>query len=278
MAPRWAQWRVERPRALIVLVSYIGAQERHIEKYATLLNGLRCDVLAVFPPPLLLWLPHSAARLAAQLLARIADWRAQHLRLPFLLFSFSGGPKAVTYKLLQLLEASDLRFALAGEAYDSGPADFRSAAGLRLLAPSGSGAARRAAARASRYLLDAALGAYFERERETYWATLASGGGDRPGAPVLILHSADDALCESEPVAAFEAALHARGRRDVTRRCWAQSEHVQHLRRHPEEYGRLVGGWLERAIAAWPPRAEVSQMGAEGRETKTQTQPPRARL
>ena len=67
-----------------------------------------------------------------------------------------------------------------------------------------------------------------------------------PGVPSLYLYSADDPLCD---VAKLESLLAARKQAgaDVRSVRWETSQHVGHLRSHPQEYSEALLQFLERA-------------------------------
>jgi dipeptidyl aminopeptidase/acylaminoacyl peptidase len=88
---------------------------------------------------------------------------------------------------------------------------------------------------------------------------LERGGCD--AAPVLLLHSADDALAPAADVDRFAGALRGRGRR-VTAVRWAASPHVGHLKAHPQRYAAAVAAWLADACATW--HAARSSSGSGG--------------
>jgi pimeloyl-ACP methyl ester carboxylesterase len=186
----------------------------------------------------------------------LADSLSEEVRLrgvrPVLLVSFSGGAKACTAALLELVARDPshaaLRACLAGEAYDSAPVDFRSARGVAFLAPPGSAAWRRALAAAAAVALDAVALSHFERQRRRYWASLEAGCG--PGCPVLLLFSEDDPLVPPGDIRTFAAALR-RGGRAVSEQVWPHAAHVGALREHPEAYRRAVRAWLEQACGRW---------------------------
>jgi pimeloyl-ACP methyl ester carboxylesterase len=241
----------------------MGATASQLRSYRELLGRLSCDVFICLPSPLLLWLPHSAERTAAELLCRIAVVQKQSQRRPIYFILFSGAPKAVYYKALELLlkqEYASLRADVAGEFYDSGPADFCSNDGVRFLAPTGSSAVRRLAVRAAQRVLDAALGSYFEDERRAYWATLEQAEALLRNVPVLLVHSADDELVSAASVLRFHTALLVNGRTNVTRHCLKQSPHVQHLRTDAETYSQLVANWLADGDTAWRASVASSQV------------------
>ena len=79
----------------------MGAQPRHLAAYAALYTRLGCEVAAVYPPTLHMWLPHRALSLATVVANELAADVAARGPRPLLLCSFSGAAKAVTYRFLQ---------------------------------------------------------------------------------------------------------------------------------------------------------------------------------
>lgn len=69
------------------------------------------------------------------------------------------------------------------------------------------------------------------------------------GRPMLYLYSCDDPLAHGARITELVAEKRQRGQ-DVQARCWDSSEHVGHLRRHKEEYTRLLLGHLARCEAS----------------------------
>lgn len=263
-APQLRWWRgwgagATAPPPLVVLVAWMAAGKGPLARHAELYRNLGCEVVAVRPKPLGMWLPHRALQLAAVLADGLSE--EVHLRgvRPVLLVSFSGGAKACTAAFLELMASTPahapLRACLAGEAYDSAPVDFLSARGVAFLAPPGSPAWRRSLAAAAAVALDAVALSHFERQRRRYWAALEAGCG--PGCPVLLLFSEDDQLVPPSDVRAFAAALR-RGGRAVSEQVWPHAAHVGALREHPEAYRRAVRAWLEQACGRWRQQATGS--------------------
>jgi pimeloyl-ACP methyl ester carboxylesterase len=61
----------------------------------------------------------------------------------------------------------------------------------------------------------------------------------RLALPTLYLYSRDDPLACAAKLDGLVAARRAAGA-DARAHCWPESPHVGHLRRHPEQYKRLV--------------------------------------
>ena len=177
--------------------------------------------------------------------------------------TFSGSCKAIYYQVLRLITGqhgaaaaaryAPVRLCGCGQIFDSSPVDFLATLGVRFLAPPGSPRWRAAAAHAASAALTAVCAANFERQRAEMWEALeGAGAGMVPGAPTLLLFSDDDSLAEASVVEAFAKRLESRGAAGSVRtRRWQSSEHVGHLRVHPEEYEAAVAALLADAREAW---------------------------
>lgn len=69
------------------------------------------------------------------------------------------------------------------------------------------------------------------------------------GQRSLYVYSSDDPLCDAAKVDSLVAARRRAGHR-VTAKRWAASQHVGHLRCHPEEYRQLLGAFLAEVAGA----------------------------
>lgn len=242
------------PVPLVVIIGWMQSQQKHVAVYGTLFAGqLHADVVSVRPEPLNLWVPCRARSLARRLLDELRDELGRSGPRPVAFASFSGAAKACYVAVLHLL-AQDASYSavkanLVGELYDSGPIDFISRAGVMFLAPSGAPRLQRAGVSALATALDAVWGPEFERQRREFWAAITRSLP--PTCPVLILHSEDDTLSPPAFIQAFEAELRRNGRSSVRRVCWQESEHVAHLRKHPDEYTAAVKQWLEDCARCW---------------------------
>ena len=81
------------PPALVLHLAHLAAPVRIARRYQAAYAGLGLDTLSVLPPPLLLWFPRLALRLAVEALEALAvDFAAGGPR-PVLIAAFSGAPK-----------------------------------------------------------------------------------------------------------------------------------------------------------------------------------------
>ncbi|KAI8464419.1 MAG: hypothetical protein J3K34DRAFT_461927 [Monoraphidium minutum] len=259
---RGADWAPPAPpRPLVVLLTWVGAQERHIATYVSLLHSCGWDALVAPPPALAIWTPAWAARNARAVLAALDDELRAAGERPVVFFSFSGAIKSVYYRLLLLLAGGGreaaafaaVRRCAVGQAFDS-PVDFTSEAGQRLLAPAGPGplpALARGALSAAAGALDFALLEAFEADRAAMWSALRHPPFK---GPVLILYSYCDGLVDAARVAALARQLRLSGHA-VLEQAWPDSPHVAHAAAHPDEYASCVRWLLRGAEQEWAARA-----------------------
>lgn len=247
-------WRLQPSVAkapLVVLLGWAQAELKHLAAHVGLYNRLGCDVCAVQPGTLNLWVPALASRQADVLLAALAEDEAATGRRTLLLVAFSGAPKTSLVPLLHAL-SSEPRFSpvadsLCGLAFDSGPLDFVSSTGELFLAPPGSGTVRRRAVHALAVALDTLLLSTFESQRAAFWAMLEAASPLPAASPILLMYSEDDELAPASRIRLFRDALQRRGR-VVRELWWAQSSHVGHLRDHRAEYEAAVRAWVAECI------------------------------
>ena len=268
--------------ALVLHLAHLAAPARIARTYQAAYAGLGLDTLSVLPPPLLLWFPRLALRLAVEALeALAADFAARGPR-PVLIAAFSGAPKVSTaaprrsaaketgtdgefgvakaclYKLLHVLSGREprhealgrrLRPWFVGTVFDSGPVDFTSSAGTEFLKPSGPPGPRRALAagllNAAAAALDLAFLPRFERERREMWLALECSP---VRGPALFLFSEDDRQVDVAAVERLIDGLRLQGREVLVQR-WQRSAHVAHLRHHKAEYLAAWGRFLRAALA-----------------------------
>ena len=252
----------QAPVPLVVILGWMQAQQKHVDVYGGLFSEqLHADAVSVRPEALNLWLPFRARALARRLMDGLRVDLERSGPRPIAFACFSGSAKACYAAVLDLLAEdasySVVRRNLVGELYDSSPLDFISRSGVMFLAPAGSARLQVAGVSALATALDAVFGPTFERQRREFWAAITQSLP--PACPVLILHSEDDTLSPAAFIAAFETELRRNGRTNVRRVCWQESEHVAHLRRHPEEYTAAVRQWLDDCIRCWQ---SASRQGA----------------
>ncbi|KAL0351984.1 UNVERIFIED_CONTAM: hypothetical protein Scaly_1587100 [Sesamum calycinum] len=221
---------------------------------------------------------------AASLAREIVNELIKELKVrpcPVVFASFSGGPKACMYKVLQIIEGKCeeqisldddrlVRDCVAGHIFDSTPVDFVSDLGTRfVLHPTVLKMSRPPPlaswiASGISSTLDALFLSRFESQRADYWQTLYSSVSI--GAPYLILCSEDDDLAPFQVIHNFASRLKDLGA-DVKLAKWNSSSHVGHFRHYPEEYMAAVTELLQKSAVIYSQRIrqlEGEKMGMEG--------------
>jgi len=245
------------PPPLVIMLGWMLCKPQHLLSYLRLYNSIGWDALGVVPSARYLWWSSGADGLAFRVLDKVQKELESSGPRPVVVSAFSGAPKACYYRLLSLLRSDSSQFKLvrsnlSGQCYDSGPVDFKSQHGLRFLVPpSKSTFVARAAAQALAGVLDATLGGRFERERAEMWHILEQPVPLPPSAPTLFLYCENDELAPASTIEAFAERLRAGGWEVMAPKCWSQSEHVGHLRLHPQQYRTAVSDWLRQAHEAW---------------------------
>eukprot|EP00897_Mesotaenium_endlicherianum_P004920 jgi/Mesen1/4456/ME000227S03473 len=202
------------------------------------------------------WFPQRALSLARQVL-EVLHLEVGSTARPILFAAFSGGCKACLYKLLQELENCPEKYAVlrrsfAGLALDSCPIDFVSAIGVKFLSdpPGRVGQPswlRHAAATAAVPVLDFFFLSAFEAQRAQFWSALTAWALK---GPVIVFYCQSDVLAPHERITQFIADVTASGGH-VTGVFWNKSEHVGHLRQHPQDYEEKFRTFLAAAQRRW---------------------------
>ncbi|KAL4649685.1 hypothetical protein ACB092_01G032800 [Castanea dentata] len=266
---------------IVVVFGWLSSQERHLKNYVQLYSCLGWNSLICHPEFLNSFFPEKAATLAADIVNELV----QELKIrprPIVLASFSGGPKACMYKVLQQiiegkcegLENLDdfqlVRDCISGHIYDSSPADFTSDVGTRFLLHPTILKMSRPPRIASWIVhsiassLDALFLSRLESQRAEYWQTLYSSVNMR--APYLILCSENDDLANYETICNFAQRLQDLGG-DIKLVKWNDSPHVGHYRHYPIDYKAAVTELLGKAAKVYSQRIrrlEGERMGIEG--------------
>ncbi|GER36961.1 hypothetical protein STAS_13347 [Striga asiatica] len=187
----WGRKEREKIGGIVVAFAWMSSADRHLKNYVDLFASLGWNSLVCHSQFLNLFFPDKAASLALQ----IVDELVRELKLrpcPVVFASFSGGPKACMYKVVQIIEGKCnreqinvddcwlIRNCVSGHIFDSTPVDFVSDLGTRfVLHPSVLKMSRppRLAtwiAKGISSSLDALFQSRFESERAEYWQTLYS--------------------------------------------------------------------------------------------------------
>ncbi|KNA20660.1 hypothetical protein SOVF_050200 [Spinacia oleracea] len=271
--------RVRKSDGIVVVFGWMSSEERHLKHYIDLYASLGWNSLVCHSQFLNSFFPDKATFLALNILDELIE-ELKANPCPVVFASFSGGPKACMYKVLQIIEGKcktpdnqinyqALRDYIAGHIYDSSPVDFTSDLGTRfVLHPSVlkvSNPPRFVSWLANGIAsgLDGLFLSRFESQRAEYWQTLYSSV--TMGAPYLIMCSEDDNLAPCETICNFARRLQELGG-DVKLVKWTSSPHVGHYRQHPVDYKGAVTELLGKASAIQSQRTRRLEGGAMGFE------------
>ncbi|KAA8537735.1 hypothetical protein F0562_027275 [Nyssa sinensis] len=247
----WGRKEGGKVEGIVVVFAWMSSQERHLKNYMELYSSLGWNSLVCHSQFLNQFFPDKATSLAFEILNELV----KELKIrpcPVVFASFSGGPKACMYKVLQIIDGKCeaqvnldeyrlVRDCVSGHIYDSSPVDFTSDLGTRfVLHPSVlkmSHPPRLASwiANGIASSLDGLFLSRFESQRAEYWQTLYSSVS--MGAPYLILCSEYDDLAPYQTICNFAQRLKELGG-DVKLVKWNSSPHVGHYRQLPD---RLQG-------------------------------------
>lgn len=265
---------------IVVVFAWMSSQEKHLNNYVDMYSSLGWNSIVCQPQFLNMFFPDKAASLAREIVNELS----QELKIrpcPIIFASFSGGPKACMYKVLQIIEGKCeeqiyldeyrlVRDSVSGHIFDSCPVDFVSDIGNRFILHQAGLKPSRPPLVASwitsgvSSTLDALFLSRFESQRAEYWQTLYSTVS--LGAPYLIFCSEDDDLAPFQIICNFASRLKNLGA-DVNLVTWNKSSHVGHFRNYPEEYRAAVTELLGKAAVTYSQRIrklEGEKMGMEG--------------
>ncbi|XP_042046899.1 uncharacterized protein LOC121792844 [Salvia splendens] len=276
----WGRKESGKVEGIVVVFAWMSCQEKHLKNYVDMYSSRGWNSIVCQPQFLNLFFPDKAASLAQEIVNELI----QELKIrpcPIIFASFSGGPKACMYKVLQIIEGKWeeqinqdecrlVRDSISGYIFDSCPVDFVSDMGNRFFHHQTGLTISRPPLIASwitsgiSSTLDTLFLSRFESQRAEYWQTLYSTVSFR--APYLILCSEDDELAPFQIIFNFATRLKNLGA-DVKLVKWNKSSHVGHFRHHPEEYSASVTELLTKASITYSQRIrqlEGEKMGMEG--------------
>lgn len=259
------QGRGSKVEGIVVVFAWMSSQEKHLNNYVDLYSSLGWDSLICQSQFLNLFFPDKAAAFALEIVTELV----KELRIrpcPIVFTSFSGGPKACMYKVIQIIEKKFgeellhmdehqlVRDCISGFIFDSAPVDFTSDLGTQFILhptvlkmprppPLASWLANAIAS-----CLDGIFLSRFEAQRAEYWQTLFSTVSI--GAPYLILCSEDDDLAPCHIICNFSQRIQQLGG-DVELIKWCSSSHVGHYRHYPSEYKAAVAELLVKATLCY---------------------------
>lgn len=261
-------------RPLVLLLGWLGAQERYLTKYTELYEDLGAQTVTMQPTLLQTAWPSAANRAAVQFAQEIAESPAGQGRGPVLVQCMSNAGWLAFGAMLHLtnLAASDQRLPdpishqtdsllhfktsvldrLSAIVVDSAPSHAtpdiwargsvsaalkKPAFGIEVENPMTLAIGYKVA---ERYLALPSISRHL-RETRAAWGQLS------PMVPQLYLYSSADVLVPAAHVEAFMTQQAYRGVA-VAHHCWDDSGHCEHLRDHPEQYKRIVHSFVERSL------------------------------
>ncbi|KAL6536969.1 hypothetical protein OROMI_025503 [Orobanche minor] len=260
----WGRKDMGKVEGIVVVFAWMSSEEKLLNKYVDIYSSLGWNSIVCQAQFLNLFFPDKAASLAREVVSVLI----QELKIrpcPIIFASFSGGPKACMYKVIQIIEGKCeekinldecrlVRDSVSVYIFDSCPVDFVSdirnrfvlhQTGLKISRPplvmswitSGISST-----------LDTFFLSRFESQRADYWQTLYSTISSR--APYLILCSEYDELARFQIIVNFATRLKTLGA-DVKLVKWNKSSHVGHFRHHPEEHSAAMTELLRKAAITY---------------------------
>jgi hypothetical protein len=235
----------------VLLLGWHGAKDRHLAKYAALLESKKFSTARCIAP----------THITFGLVSMQREWARRVLRAfastdgPVAIMAFSNGGAFIYRQLVHLLaEEADEFGPFAARhvctVFDSAPCYMTPASGAAALAAGAPNALLRVVLPVG-FSLIAAAGSLLSSLRgaarsppEEFWHAMLT---DASPVPQLYLYSDNDHLCDvirlAELITARRAAGHASA---VEEKRWAVSEHVGHIRCHFDEYSEALTGFLRR--------------------------------
>ncbi|KAL6212474.1 hypothetical protein ACLB2K_017694 [Fragaria x ananassa] len=252
---------------IVVVFAWMSSDEKHLKNYVQLYSSLGWNSLVCHSQFLNMFFPEKATTLATDIVNELV----QEMKVkpcPVVFASFSGGPKACMYQVLQIIEGicesklnlddcQLVRDCISGHIYDSSPVDFTSDLGTKfvlhptVLKMSHPPRVASWVAHGIASGLDALFLSRFESQRAEYWQTLYSTVGMK--APYLILCSENDDLAPYQVICNFAERLRELGA-DVKLVKWNGSPHVGHFRHYPIDYKAAVTELLGKAAGVYSQR------------------------
>ncbi|KAG7667563.1 putative Transmembrane protein 53-B [Nannochloris sp. 'desiccata'] len=257
---------------LIVLLGWLGCQDRFLCKYSDFLENAGYPTLRAICPPAAVMAPHPAPRrsLAKDILRFISVIDEGDMSRPIIFYVFSNGGGFILEQIDFLLAAKNLNneelaplleankdssphpglFNIAGVIFDSAPCYMHFHVGARALGEGKSLPLKMILAIA--FAISMCLGFLLHPFwPHRYWKHMTHLSSDLKKAS-LYLYSEDDPLCDyallKKLIETRQAAASGSGNDPkiiVKAHCWKESQHVGHLRCHPKEYKSLVFDFIE---------------------------------
>ena len=243
-----------RSRPLVVLLTWLAAQDKHIDKYSNLYLQKGFDVLTVKTNPLELLFPSMGARKIAQ--NCVTALQTELTQYPsVVIHAFSVGAYQFGEILLEIREqhkrqqqtkdkSSDKQMALEdrikGIVFDS----------VVPIEEIPNGVSRSITGNPFLYkliksMIDSHLKIFDKVATKYYRASSQVVWNNYMRVPALVLVSQNDLIGTASANQRLTKVWRDLGI-DVTFKCWEKSGHVQHLPKHPVEYEDLIDRFLDK--------------------------------
>lgn len=257
---------VEKPakRPLVMMMTWLGAEEKHIEKYRQMYFQRGFDILTVKTNPMDLVFPKNGARqIARNAIDALQNQLGQYDRV--LIHAFSVGSYQLGEMLNKINELPEdkrekLLKRIKGVAMDSIAPVKGAAPGI---ATTVSPKNKFVAKMLENFMRSFLVVAYPTTTKYFNSANDAIFGNHTLLKPTLVMVSKVDPIGKWQDNKDVADTWRRNGAPDVTFKCWDDSAHVKHMLEHREEYEGLVDELLEK-IDIYPDNfgARVQQQAA----------------
>jgi len=236
--------KIQEGRPLVVILGFLGANEKQTGKYAEVYETFGCATLqGTAPRKLLTRLGGTHVRrreLATQIMQDSRDMLSSSEKSNgVLIHLMSNGGAFLFEEMLYLCEQDEFqefRKAVRGIVLDSAPAKLHLRTGLRAFRDG-----------KKSFLLESLLAPldFLIGGESTFWNKMKTHN-TFSGKPELYLCSKGDEIVELEFSGLKELIEFRKSLTDVSAKVWDSSPHVQHLRFHKEEYFAEISQFLEK--------------------------------
>jgi len=260
----------EKPTAVVVLLGWYGSKLRHVQKYSKLYEDQGCTTITAHldPTTIMLKRDRKIGKFVDVLVPQIANQLRPHEGIPLILHAFSNGGSVVIQSLEQRLESrttktgktkkndktQDEDWELVQSRYRHGASIFDSAPAYisvkKILQ-----ATRAATSKPLVPILFTSLcGVYMQmrnisaicKRKPLFPIEFWNHWTDAPAHSAIqaYVYSTADVVTDTEKLAELVELRRSKNNQNVKTLVFDDSEHVQHLRKHPEEYTSFVIGVL----------------------------------
>ncbi|KAJ8908811.1 hypothetical protein NDN08_005515 [Rhodosorus marinus] len=228
-------------RPVVVILSWMGANRKNIEKYTEFYRERGCDVYFFLNNVGHAIIPIESRRQAHRVMETLSSIPQNR---PVFVHAFSIGTGVYGYVVDMMRNKEEQFKHVAGVIYDSGPAMiFPSdvAKGLHLVCPT-----------ISKKVWSVFAKAFFtvtQARKNFRVAEDALAESQLAHAPQLYVYSKDDTIID-EVHTSIGHFIDQNRRRGIEcfSKVFEKSKHVMHLRYHPDEYMENLGGFLQRCL------------------------------